>query len=145
MANGNTQDVNDIAGNGMRVAKLTILSASVLTLNTIPIEIIPAPGVGYFTEIIQCSGSLIFNTTPYAAASTINLITDTATVAQFTIAPILNAINSTTRTGQFVNASATNATQCIENKAVYVQVPATDPTTGDSNIIIYAAYRIVTI
>lgn len=143
--NANKQNVNNIAGNGLKVARLDILSAQVLQLNTTPQLLIAAPGAGKYIEIIQCSCGLTYNSVAYATTSGVQLITDTAAIAQFIISPILNAVASTIRTGQFVSASGTSDTQCLENKAIYVKAPSADPTSGNSNIVVYACYREVTI
>ena len=47
-------------------AKLTIASADVLTLNTTPITIVAAQGVGTAIEVLSASAKMVYNSSDYA-------------------------------------------------------------------------------
>jgi hypothetical protein len=139
-----THQAND--NNGcicVKEASLTIPSADVLTLNSTPIDIVPAQGVGTAIEVISASVKIDFNTTAYATNTVIMLITDTATSQQS------NAnINATSnQIGKFRNTEvgSPSLTQLIENKALNVFVDTGNPTAGDSDITVYVTYRVITI
>lgn len=133
-------------------AELTILSADVLTLNSVPIEIIPTPGAGKAIEVISASRKLDFNTTPYATNTRLILKTTSGNVeimnwgsgglnTNLSLSPytsnILSALTS--------NSSSSTAQQLFENEGVFVSVLTGDPTAGDSDIKVYVTYRIITL
>jgi hypothetical protein len=130
----------------VKTVKLTIPTASVLTLYTTPLTIIAAPGAGYAIEVISAAYRLTFNSIAYATNTTLRLIQDTADVpvgssvssalaATITQMSDINAINNPT-SGQ---------TKIIENKALTVTVATGDPTAGNSALDIYVTYRLITL
>ena len=68
------------ADESLRTVKLTIASADVLTLNTVPIEIVAAPGAGFAIRIIDVSLKMVYNSVPYATNTRLQLQTDGAPV-----------------------------------------------------------------
>ena len=64
-------------------AELTIPTAQVLTLNATPLQIIAPPGAGYAIVIEDAIMNLQYVSAAYAANTTIQVITDTADIAQF--------------------------------------------------------------
>jgi hypothetical protein len=122
---------------------ITIPTAAVLTLGTIPIEIIPAPGNGLFIDIVEASLKLTFNSIAYATATnpTLYYVGANSDVQRWT--SILAATVTTMRVSNEIVVSGVTATQVIENVAVNMTTISTlDPTAGDSDIMIYVTYRI---
>jgi len=125
-------------------AKLTIASADVLTLNTTPIEIIAAPGVGYAIEVISTSVYIDFNTTPYATNIQLQVFNLGASKPLFA----QNILDASVATRRFLTKQAATLatdTQILENASLQVSVKTGDPTAGDSDITIYVTYRIITL
>lgn len=127
-------------------ADLSIPTAQVLTLNGTPLEVVAAPGTGKAIEVISASFKLTFNSVAYATNTDLELITDTATIAQVKTGS--GAINGTVtqhiKFGEVPSPTATD-TQIIENKSLKVQVPTGNPTAGNSGIKVYVFYRIITL
>ena len=119
-------------------ASLTIASADVLTLNTTPLTIVPAAGVGTFIELISASVYIDFNTTPYATDKSLYLFQDTATESMASNSNALGA-TSTVLSG-FIKEEGANS---LENTPVKVKSLTTDPTAGDSDITVFVKYRII--
>jgi hypothetical protein len=128
-------------------ASLTIATASVLTLNGTPQTIVAAPGAGKAIELISFYTKLTYNTTAYATNTTLQLITDTANMAQGADTEILLSTASRTLKGTIATLSGilTTDTQLIANKALKVQVLSGNPTAGDSDIVVNVLYRIISI
>lgn len=125
-------------------ASLVITSAQVKALNTTPQTIIPSPGAGFTIEIISASASMAFGATPYATATTLQLINDGADVAQLDNTSLL--ISSVDKNlVKFTDATEPTAgqTQGINATAIEVSVATADPTAGDSDITVNVIYRII--
>ena len=125
-------------------AKLTIASADVLHLNTTPIEIIAAPGVGYAIEVISASMKMVYVSATYATNTSLELITAGATNSQASTV-IKNSASTIRRFADATTLASATATQLVENAALNVTVSSGDPTAGDSDITVYVTYRIITL
>lgn len=126
-------------------ASVTIASADVLTLNSVPIDLIPAPGVGYAIEVLSASMKMKYSTTQYATNTQLELFTTGATIAQHGQSGILALTNSSIRTIPITTTSVVTDVQLVENAALTVTVNTGNPTAGDSDITVYATYRIITL
>ena len=127
-------------------AELSIPTASVLTLNGTPLEIVAAPGAGYAIELISGSYKLTYNSIAYATNTRLQLITDTADVAQGS--SVSTALAATVTQMSDLNGITNptgSQTKIIENKSLKVQVPTGNPTAGNSGIKVYVLYRIITV
>ncbi len=123
-------------------ASVELTPSQVKTLNTTPITIVGAVS-GYAIEVVSASVKIDFNTTAYATNLNVQLLTDTATDAQFDNSKILLTTVSAFWKMSAVLASSATDTQLIENKALTVTVETGDPTTGDSNVTVYVNYRLI--
>ena len=128
----------------VQAASLSIPTASVLTLFATPLEIVAAPGAGYAIQVVSASYKLTYNSIAYATNVQLQLITDTATIAQTNTGNTLDA--TATQHIQFTGQPAPNTTdtQIIDNKSLKVQVSTGNPTAGNSDIKVYVLYRIIT-
>jgi flagella basal body P-ring formation protein FlgA len=139
-----------LAGNqdyGVRLAKATLTSGQVLTLNTAPITVIAAPGAGKMITILEVSTKLTFGTAAYAANTQLSLkYVGAAYNACTDASTLVSGASRTLRWDQVVStvASATN-TQVVENAAVQITVNTGNPTTGDSSLSYYIYYVITTL
>jgi hypothetical protein len=125
-------------------AKLTIATADVLTLNTTPIEIVAAPGVGYAIEVISASMKMVYVSATYATNTSLELLTAGATNSQASTV-IKNSASTIRRFADATTLASATATQLVENAALNVTVASGDPTAGDSDITVYCTYRIITL
>lgn len=129
--------------------KITIPTASVLTLNTIPYSLIAAPGVGYAIQVIGAVGRIAtYGGSPYATNTTFTITTDTATQYQATsTVDLLTSTVARIIPIPLVAADfgSTNGTNLIENKALMAKISTGNATAGNSDIIIYLTYRIITL
>jgi len=139
---GYTFSVSDVGI--IRTAKLFIPSASVLTLNSVPLTIVPAPGVGKAIEASTCAMKMTFNSSAYATNTRLILQTDTAVNEQVSFNPaVLSSSTSIFRTLSSVTSNGSD--NILENKDLTVLVDTGDPTAGDSDITVYVSYRIIEI
>lgn len=129
---------------GVFYAKKTIATADVLQLNSTPIEILAAPGAGKAIELISWAISITFVSAAYVTNTDLQLKTDTADDAQGLSEGVLASTVSRKLKGDFtIVAPVSTNTQIVENKALQVTVKTGNPASGDSDIIIYATYRII--
>ena len=127
----------------IKEVKLEIPTASVLTLNSVPIELIAAPGAGFAVELISVSMKMVFNSVAYATNTKLRIITTGATQEQVEFHTAVLSSASSTFNG--ISKASQSGTNLIENAAVNATVDVGDPTAGDSDITIYATYRIITL
>jgi len=125
----------------IKEASLTIATADVLTLNSVPIEIVAAPGAGFAIEVLSASMKIVFNSVAYATNTDIDLKINTLSDGLFTTDISQNASIITNLEDAGSSGSATS----VENEALMVSVRSGNPTAGDSDIKIYVTYRIITL
>ena len=125
-------------------ASLTIESADVLQLNSTPLTIVAAQGVGTVIQVISASVKIDFNTTPYATNIQLQIISSGSVKAQHS-QNVLDASVSTVRFLAEQAATVATDTQLLENADLQVAVRTGNPTAGDSDITIYVTYRIITL
>jgi hypothetical protein len=129
----------------VQAAELSIPTASVLTLNGTPLEIVAAPGAGYAIEVVAASFYSAFVSAAYATNTTMQLINDTATTAQFDVLINYTVTNHRKFGTVALTAGGAAATQIIENKSLKIKVASGNPTAGNSDIKVYVLYRIITL
>jgi len=127
-------------------AMVTIPSAEVLTLNSIPVELIAAQGAGTAIEVISGFVKVDFNTTQYATNTSVEVVSSVgATHEQLIGTSVLTPVVPTIRKMEVVSPTNTTGTQIVENQSVNVSVSGGDPTAGDSDIEVYVTYRLIQI
>lgn len=148
---GESGDVLEFSTSILLEDKISVSSSEILALNTTPKELVAAPGTGKAIELISWSPSITFNTTPYATNTNLIVITDTAQLSQGT--DNFNNEKILQSTGDrilklglgFTGLSSVTDKQLIEDKALTLSVEGGNPTAGDSSIIIYFTYRVITL
>lgn len=126
-------------------ASIYITSAQILALNTTPVQIIPAPGIGKYIELVSASDLIIYNTTPYATNTSL-VLSYTGGTARIAVDPFILVSTVSRKLGIIEDTSVGAAdTQIVENAALRVSVQSGNPTGGNSAIKINVLYRIITL
>lgn len=137
-----TVDVNTI-----KTVKLVIPSSSVLTLNSIPLLVVPSPGAGKAIEVIKFTAKMDFNSSAYTNGlgnAIMELIVDTAPASQALLSSsFLNSAESIFRGVAPVTGNGT--TNMVENRPLLVSIQSGNPADGDSDVTIYVSYKILEI
>lgn len=124
--------------------KVTVPTASVLTMFATPITLVGAQGGGTVIEAVSCFMRAVYSGVTYATNLNLEVACDGATTAQFSgngsLGFAANRILSLQRT-----AGVVGSVQMIENTDLVVRVPTGNPTLGNSDIDFYVLYRVVTL
>jgi len=134
--------------NKLQTKKIEICSADLQTSNSIPIELVPAPGIGRLIIPISMSYVFKYNSIVYDFADDlyIHCPTNTDALAIFQIqASILNAAQSFSTITLPIVASpvAGPELQFEENTGWVLKAKTSDATQGNSRITIYITYSVV--
>lgn len=135
--------LDDLGGNQgiIRNVALLIPTAQVLTLNSLPVQIIPAPGAGFAIQVISGFIHIIFNTAAYTINVSPVLQTATTNTSQFNLVSGLAATIDAIKLFQKSFGLSGTATQLLDNQALNVSEANGDPAVGDSDIKIFVTYR----
>lgn len=133
---------NNIAPN-QYFAKITLSAAQILSLNSTPITLIAAQGVGTVIVPTNISSNLIFNSAAYTTHTTLDYNLGTTLVT--TDAVSLLATNEAITLNPIPTIQVVGATPNIINAPLTVTVAGGNPTVGDSPISIYIYYQILTL
>ena len=128
-------------------ASINIPTASVLTLNSLPLTIVPAPGAGLAIQVVSATASMTYNTTSYATNGKLFLISLGSVIPQANLTANGFLFGTVTRNVSFNISTSANITdtQIGVNAPLLVQVDSADPTAGDSDITVTVLYRILPI
>lgn len=139
-------DLNDTMDSGKVLeASLAITSAQILTLNSVPINIVSAPGSGKYIEVISSTLKVNYLTAPYAVNTTLQLINTGAVTSQVeSVTAIASTISKIAILIKILPSGAAD-TQILENTALQVKVQTGNPSGGFGDIVVKVLYRIVTI
>jgi hypothetical protein len=117
---------------------VTISSADILTLSSVPVELLPAPGAGnyYDTKFII---EYTFNTTPYITVGNVIITDGTNTIYN----DIFDFASFGTDTIFIVQSmiGPTN-TGITSNSGLYLTNQTADPTSGDGDLLVKIWYSI---
>lgn len=139
---GNFTATGDITGtsvNGVFRKKITLSSAQILALNTTPIQLVAAPGVGKLLKL----KSVVYKInagTPYATNVTLNVVYAGFTSLHIAGLDILDDVAGVIR-----DATGVANSQMKDNTALQMFVPGGDPITGTSTVDVYITYEIITL
>ena len=136
-----SRDDNGVSCLGGSV-KVVLTKAQVLALNTTPITLVGAVS-GYAIEVISASVRNESRFVPYATNLNLQLLTDTATDAQFDNAKILLTTVPAFWKMSAVQATSATDTQLIENKALTATIETGNPTAGGDEIELHVTYRLI--
>lgn len=123
---------------------VTINSATILTSNGTPIQLIASAGAGKGIVVLPSTTiTSTYGTATYAANTTMAIYTDTATDYQLVFSNVLNNTATRTTLGSQQQATSAGDTQIIANKGVYIKTDTGNPTTGDGSVTINIQYIII--
>ena len=136
-----SRDDNGVSCLGGSV-NVTLTKAQVLALNTTPITLVGAVS-GYAIEVISASVRNQSRFLPYATNLNLQILTDTATKAQFDNAKILLTSVPAFWKMSAVQATSATDTQLIANKALTATIETGDPTSGGDEVELHVNYRLL--
>ena len=121
--------------------KITLSTAQILTLSTVPITIIPAPGVNKVINVI--SGTLWkgINGTSYTV--NVNEISVQYITANDILGKFPTSVSGTAELGRTYQKSTTEF-DTKDNDGIELRIPATNPTNNGATITIHLEYTITT-
>ena len=126
--------------------KVTLTSAQILDLHNTPVELIPAPGVNKFIQLLSIYTYLDFNTTAYVTSPSGAIYyrygDNTTPVQEYSLAGVTQMLQKTKDTfqgGQLPTFSIDDAWLPNENVQAFSNVASFD---GDSPIHVYISYII---
>lgn len=126
----------------LKFKEVVVTSAQILTLNTIPVELIPAPGAGYFIHIINpVLVKLVFNTAVYAPFVNMIIYNNAALKTQIYLNNgILSAGVDVFEMMIYQGVAFVEMYQ--ENSGMFLYIQTGNPMLGDSDIKLYFQYKI---
>lgn len=121
---------------GQKKITITVPSVNVLAANTTPFELIPAPGVGKYINVVNLTLSIDFATLAYATNTEVDIQS--------------NGVSYRKSTAAFLASSADAVDDTFKAAAVVVQinqalnfvVSTGDPITGDSAVKVHLIYTL---
>lgn len=130
---------------GVKQVKVTIPSAQVKTLHSVPVIAVVKTGAGTAIAVVRASYRMRNSTIPYATNITLEIGCDGATLSQCRILNGLAVtVNSHKYLGQLVSSNAAD-TQIVEDANLIITEPSGDPTAGDGDMDVYILYRELTL
>jgi hypothetical protein len=127
--------------------EVTIPAADVLTLNTTPVELVPAQGANTIIVPTTILAEMDYNTTPYATEGVVDIycggtgVVGKVNANGFLFSTVSRVVNI------FVGGALNNAseTQYVPNSPLTIKVDTGNPTAGDSDIRIFGTYKVIDI
>lgn len=127
-----------------RTTSVTVVTGSVLTLNTTPVELVAAPGAGKVILIEEITGKLVFNSVAYTGSNALEFRYTNGSGAKVTADLSSAFLNSASGTNYATVKSVVTAVTPVANAPVVVFVPSANPGAGNSPLVFKVKYRIVT-
>jgi hypothetical protein len=146
------QQYMDAAGSwALQIAQVTIPTASVLTLHSVPVNlsllnaVFGAPGAGYAIVLDFLTAELVYNSATYAAGGALTITYGSGGgVAHATAIPV--GLVTATATEVFFSPggmTGAQAASAVLNEALWIQAATQDFTTGNSPLVLNIGYRII--
>ena len=126
----------------IKSASLTIATADVLTLNSVPLTIVGAVA-GYAIEVLSASLRMVFNSVAYATNTRVEILASGASVPQLQFGT--GVLSSASNVFNSIGKGSGVGTNMIDNTSIVVSVDSGDPTAGDSDITVNVIYQLIQI
>jgi len=138
---GTVAMLSDVGG-GVSAVTIPLTSSQVKNANSVPTELIPAPGAGKIINIIRSSYVYTYGTTTYIVSLPPYIAYKTA--FSYLSVAVLNslAVANSTYVNIAANPSIQLSVSAIENTPIYYQGPV-DPLVGDGTLKITIVYTII--
>jgi len=130
---------NEVDRSKTYVRDITVSSAELLTLNTSPISLIPAPGAGKYIEIKRVELFLDYETTTYSNINPLSVSYGASVELQQI--PTSGLLDTTNDERQCVHHSSNHVIG--ENEGITLGMLIANPTSGDSPLKIRIDYKII--
>jgi hypothetical protein len=127
--------------------KVTLTHAQILTLNSAPVTILPAPGAGLFYDVISVLGSMTFSGAVYATNVNLRVKYSTTTSQVIANSSVILTQTTSARWGRMaVAAFASGSPQYVVNDSVILDTATGDPTGGGvgASLDVYVTYKLMT-
>jgi hypothetical protein len=138
-----------ILGAGLQSATVPISSAQILTLNTAPTILIPAPGAGKTIVVVKATVNFLHGATAYTApGGNLQLLMGTTSGTAIQGALCADSILNNNSTNSFCTSSAvasTNPSSQFINLPVSINDNNGNPTTGNGTLSVNVLYFVQTI
>ena len=148
-AAGTVSILDNRAGGGDALQTLTIAipNAGVLTNNTVPVVVLPAPGAGNMYDIIDLVVENVFKTAAYTGGGAMALYygtTSAGVLASATIAATFMTSPTASQMIKVAGALASNLSSGVLNKEVVFTNPTADFAAGAGSLILKVSFRLLT-
>jgi len=119
----------------IQTIKVTVTSAEILDSHDNPVELLPAPGVNSFYQVINTTIKKSFDTTAY----------DTNVDGIFTIGTevIGGTLDLAFTQTSYVFGTGSGSIDDIENQGLFFSTETGNPENGDGELIFYITYQIL--
>ena len=132
----------DSAVSSVKQVKVSLSSAQILTLGSVPVTLVPAQGAG--KVIIPVSVVLDYNFVTSGYSTNTNVfIASASSPTSITRTGVLAFVGDACTFDTPINSGASNA--LTGNESLQISTGAGDPTGGDSTLDVYVNYIVVTI
>lgn len=139
--------VNYLDDVAYKYKKITVLSDDIKTLGSAPVELVASPGAGKAIELMSWVIRLTYNSAVYTGVILLDVKTDSANQVQGNDNEALASTVTRIQKGEIITTDGggwpTTDTQIIADKALELSTGGGSPASGDSDIDIYLAYRIL--
>lgn len=131
----------------LKCATVSIPSAEVLTLNSVPVEIVAAQGAGTIIDPISAVALMSNLTTPYATNVFFQIKLSTATQPIFNSGVFINRVIASPSYEKFqpTQSTITSNDNMVANQPLVATVGTGNPTAGDGDIQLWVYYRVITV
>lgn len=123
--------------------KVAVSSAQILTLNSVPVQIIAAPAAGLAIVPFKIIQRYIFVTAAYTVNTATELFISGEPNDIFELSNALSPVATTIKTYQNTFVAGAAIDQYAAAQALMLRAIAGDPLVGDSTLQIYVWYNIV--
>ena len=130
-------------GGGPSILTTLVPNASVLTLFSVGVTLLPAPGAGNMYDVIDCVIENKFLTGAYAAGGVIQLSYGTGVTvpASTTVAATFLTSPIASQMVKLTGALASSLSSVVLNKALFLNCATQDFTTGAGSLVVKTTYN----